>query len=290
MSTIADEPAPRFRWGYAAALTAATALGFVLSIPYEWEVERLNADPPGALVWKPSQLAVWVVYGDKTYVHDATERLLKAGIMTTLWFPIIVLGLKLGPPVGLAWPPISGTGSGQGEWRLGRITRTLLLSAALGAACLALVLAERALLGLMAADPAEGRGYVEPFWLVGLAVSYGAGVYEEILMRLGFLTFVVWGLTRLTRQAAAGPRSAWAGIPVASLLFGMMHLPAASRLVGLTGPVIAQVLFENGILGVIFGWLYWRKGLIAAMTAHISQDVVTHVLFPLAATWADAGR
>jgi membrane protease YdiL (CAAX protease family) len=54
--------------------------------------------------------------------------------------------------------------------------------------------------------------------------------------------------------------------------------------------VIAQVLFENGALGVVFGWLYWRKGLIAAMTAHISQDVVTHVLFPLAATWADAGR
>jgi membrane protease YdiL (CAAX protease family) len=292
MSTFADEPAPRFRWGYAAALTAAAALGFVLSLPYEWEVERLNADPPGVLVWKPSQLAVWVVYppGDIRYVHDATELLFMAAIKTTLWFPIIVVGLKLGTPVGLAWPPISGSGSGQGERRLGRITKTLLLSAALGAACFALVLAERVLLGLMAANPTEGKGYMEPFWLVGLAVSYGAGVCEEILLRLGFLTFVVWSLTRLTRQVAAGPRTAWAGILVASLLFGMIHLPAASRLIGLTGPVIAQVLFENGVLGVVFGWLYWRKGLIAAMTAHISQDVVTHVLFPLAATWADAGR
>jgi membrane protease YdiL (CAAX protease family) len=298
MSTSADEPASRFRWGYAAALTAAAALGFVLSFPYEWEVEALNADPPGVLVWKPWQLEVSVVYSTDTgvherwYVHGAYELFLKARIKTTLLFPIIILGLKLGTPVGLGWPPISGSGSrpGAGARRLGRITKTLLLSAALGAACFVLVLAERVLLGLMAANPTEGKGYVEPFWLVGLAASYGAGVCEEILLRLGFLTFVVWGLTRLARQVAAGPRTAWAGILVASLLFGIMHLPATSGLIGLTAPVIAQVLSENGVLGVVFGWLYWRKGLIAAMTAHISQDVVTHVLFRLAATWANARR
>jgi hypothetical protein len=29
---------------------------------------------------------------------------------------------------------------------------------------------------------------------------------------------------------------------------------------------------------MVFGWMYWRHGLIAAMVAHASADVVLHVL------------
>jgi len=61
----------------------------------------------------------------------------------------------------------------------------------------------------------------------------------------------------------------------------LMHLPKASGLVALTGPLIAYVLLGNGVVGLFFGWLYWRKGLIAAMTAHATQDIITHVVGPL---------
>jgi membrane protease YdiL (CAAX protease family) len=36
----------------------------------------------------------------------------------------------------------------------------------------------------------------------------------------------------------------------------------------------------NGIGGVVFGWLYWKKGLESAMIAHFSADIVLHVLLP----------
>jgi hypothetical protein len=35
------------------------------------------------------------------------------------------------------------------------------------------------------------------------------------------------------------------------------------------------------VAGAAFGWLYWKKGLEAAMIAHGSADVVLHVLGPL---------
>jgi hypothetical protein len=44
---------------------------------------------------------------------------------------------------------------------------------------------------------------------------------------------------------------------------------------------LAWVLGANGLVGVVFGWLYWRYGLLAAMIAHFSADVVLHTLAPL---------
>lgn len=61
----------------------------------------------------------------------------------------------------------------------------------------------------------------------------------------------------------------------------MMHLPKARQMFGLSGPIIVMVLVGNGVIALIFGWLYWRKGLVAAMTAPTAQDIVTHVLLPL---------
>jgi len=36
----------------------------------------------------------------------------------------------------------------------------------------------------------------------------------------------------------------------------------------------------NGIGGIIFGWLYWKKGLESAMISHFSADIVLQVIFP----------
>ncbi len=49
----------------------------------------------------------------------------------------------------------------------------------------------------------------------------------------------------------------------------------------LSPAVVARALVLNGVGGVVFGWLYWRRGLLAAMVAHFSADVVLHVLAPL---------
>jgi len=42
--------------------------------------------------------------------------------------------------------------------------------------------------------------------------------------------------------------------------------------------VVAAALLLNGIAGVDFGYLYWKRGLESAMIAHFCGDFVIYVL------------
>jgi len=69
------------------------------------------------------------------------------------------------------------------------------------------------------------------------------------------------------------------GLP--SCAVGAGYLPTTAVLLPLTPLVIARALLLNGIGGMIFGWLYWKRGLLAAMMAHFSTDIVLHVVVPV---------
>ena len=69
---------------------------------------------------------------------------------------------------------------------------------------------------------------------------------------------------------------------LAALAFAAVHLLQAGRpLYGLSTLMVVVVMIGNGVPGVIFGWLFRRFGLITAMVAHFSADVVLHVIGPM---------
>lgn len=107
-----------------------------------------------------------------------------------------------------------------------------------------------------------------------LASLYG-GISEEILTRLFIMTLVVY----LSSLLGLGVASYWIGILVASLLFGVLHLPAATQAIGKTNIVIVRTIILNAVPGIIFGYLYWQYGLEIAMIAHFAGDIGLHVLF-----------
>jgi membrane protease YdiL (CAAX protease family) len=45
--------------------------------------------------------------------------------------------------------------------------------------------------------------------------------------------------------------------------------------------LVTFALVGNGVPGLIFGWLYSRKGLIAAMVCHATTDIIMRVFLPL---------
>jgi membrane protease YdiL (CAAX protease family) len=276
-----EEGRRRFPWKYAAALAVACALGAVFFLPYEVEWKWLNEEPESTLTWDSSRFEFLITYKDdvKPGVVWGPADVIVTVIMDMPWSLLgILVGLGLGPSVGLAWPPLAGWGEGPRRTR--RIGSTLLLATALGAASvLALVGLDMALLAWGGGD--EGRDLVPAPWYLALPASFGAAIREEVWLRLGFITTVVWALARLTRRPSPGPATLWSGIVLASLLFGALHVPQAIRAAGVSWPLIAAVLLGGTIVGVVFGWLYWRKGLIAAMAAHATQDVITKVVFPL---------
>lgn len=139
-------------------------------------------------------------------------------------------------------------------------------------------------LGLFAtggyASPAALAEVQQRFTLPIVArVLYG-GVTEELLLRWGLMTALVWLAWRLLQRRRGTPRPVyiWLAIVVSALLFGAGHLPAAAMLVGeLTRDVVLFVVGVNAAFGVLFGYLFWRYGLEAAMIAHATAHVVSYV-------------
>ena len=101
---------------------------------------------------------------------------------------------------------------------------------------------------------------------------YG-GFTEELLMRFGFMTLVVWIVSKVTNNLVNS--TYWIGIILASILFGLGHFPVVFNTVpNPTITLLTYVLIGNSIAGLFFGWLYWRKGLEAAFIGHIFAHVV----------------
>jgi membrane protease YdiL (CAAX protease family) len=118
-----------------------------------------------------------------------------------------------------------------------------------------------------------------PLWQGFLACFYG-GIAEEILMRLFLMSLFVFALMSISKKKEASSFIVWSSILVVSVLFGLGHLPITSAVVSITPWVIFRAILLNGIGGVVFGWLYWKKGLESAIISHYFADIILQVIGP----------
>ena len=105
---------------------------------------------------------------------------------------------------------------------------------------------------------------------------YG-GFTEELLLRWGLMTLLVWLAWRVTQSRQEGPRSLYfaGAIAISSIVFGLGHLPFAYALAHSTSAALMlYVVVVNTLFGLIAGYLYWKKGLESAMLAHMLAHVV----------------
>ena len=66
----------------------------------------------------------------------------------------------------------------------------------------------------------------------------------------------------------------WIGIILANLLLALEHLPAASALPREITPILFfRVLVMNSMLSLLFGYLFWKKGLVYSMLAHMVSHI-----------------
>jgi membrane protease YdiL (CAAX protease family) len=120
-----------------------------------------------------------------------------------------------------------------------------------------------------------------PIWKAFLACFYG-GISEEILLRLFLMTLIVWIIYKIKKTADGKPTviGIWLAIIISAVIFGLGHLPITGTITAITPLIVVRAVLLNGIAGIIFGWLYWKKGLESAMIAHFSADIVLQVIFP----------
>jgi Type II CAAX prenyl endopeptidase Rce1-like len=244
-------------------LLAASLVGTLAILPYSYTLMKQMKTPlPQAFI--PLALAATVV--------------IELGLSAAM----IGLGLGLGPQLGMG--RLFETDSPSGEMNKARrlwvwFGKPLVIGMALGGIIVV------ALLKVEVAGLNEGPVTMPNAW-EGLLASIGAGIREEIWLRLGLLTFLVWlGVFMIRPFTGQHPKPPapvfWIANLVAALSFAAIHIPQTQMLMGLTVPLLVFIFLGNGVPGLVFGWLFWRRGLVAAMVAHFGLDLVLKVLVPI---------
>lgn len=132
---------------------------------------------------------------------------------------------------------------------------------------------------------AQGAGItthqgLAPIWQTLLASFYG-GITEEILMRLFLMTLFIWLGMKIFKQKAPSMIGIWIPIVLAAIIFGLGHLPITASITEINTLVIVRAIVLNGVGGIVFGWLFWKKGLESAMIAHFTTDIILLTILPL---------
>ena len=200
----------------------------------------------------------------------------QSGVLVAL---AVWTGVSLGPKVGLHAPAFEAAAAAQ--------PLALALRLQIGPGLVWGLIAGLLLAGLSLVAPpalAAVQAHFNPPLLP--RVLYG-GLTDELLLRWGLMTVLVWAAWRFLQGRMGTPQPAyvWIAIVLSALLFGVGHLPAADALVGhLSADVVAYVVGANTAFGVIFGHLYWRYGLESAMMAHGFAHVVGYMATMLLGT------
>ena len=199
---------------------------------------------------------------------------LLSGLQTAVLLAMAVaVGVWLAPRAGLQAPVVSAWLSGH---PVGPALRTQWVPGALGGlagAAWLWALAQIAPAALKPADPASTMPLV-------VKLLYG-GITEELLVRWGVMTLLMWLGWRIAQRGQGRPRGAVvaAAVVLSALLFALGHLPAAQAMAGvLTAPLVAFVLVGNTAFGLMAGWLFARRGLEAAVIAHLLAHLLSHPL------------
>ena len=248
----------KLKWKLFIILLVASILGVLAVLPYSLTLQ-------GGL---PQNLPV------PFYVI-----VLSSVIQNAILFAVaIYIGLTLYKKVGLGIPILEG-------WLEGKKVKDYLISIlpisiGLGIVAGILIIGSQyifSILGVVIHAPASQL--TPPAWQ-GLLASFYGGINEEILLRLFVMTLLVWIFFKIKKTDAGKPTKTgfWLAIILAAILFGAGHLPTISAITTLTLPIVAYVIILNSIGGIIFGWLYWKKGLESAMIAHFSADIILHVI------------
>lgn len=226
-------------------------------------------------------LLLTVLVLDPSYADQAKQLgvslellAITTGIQSTIMLAVSVLvGLYLAPRLGFRSHVVDRVAS---ETTLVSNVRSELRAAVGGGVAVGVILVLSNWFAPSVGDSTPGMTVELLLQSVPLRLLYG-GVTEELLIRWGVMTLVAFALWKLTGQRSdePGSRVVWTAIVVAAILFGVLHLPAAIPVYGsLTMGIVGFVVGVNALGGIVFGWLFWRQSLEAAIIAHALAHVV----------------
>lgn len=130
-------------------------------------------------------------------------------------------------------------------------------------------------------NPLHDTQVVSTSILSRVGASFYGGVLEEIITRFFLVSLFVVIFSKLRFLRMKGNMNYYLAIIIAAILFGVGHLPLAYRLAEPSLQLTMAIISINSVGGIVFGYLYWKRGLAAAMIAHFMADIVILIIWPL---------
>jgi hypothetical protein len=134
--------------------------------------------------------------------------------------------------------------------------------------------------------PINGIGALpHPPFPTSLVASLAAGIGEETVFRLFFISLWTWLISSVVLRGRAQAVVYWVVSVFSAVAFAMSHLPSVLFLKGWTTvaqvpPVLMiELLLLNGLISLVGAYYFRKYGFLATAGIHFWADVVWHVLW-----------
>jgi membrane protease YdiL (CAAX protease family) len=120
-----------------------------------------------------------------------------------------------------------------------------------------------------------------------LTTSIIAGIGEEIVFRLFFISFWLWLISSLILKGKGKSPIFWIITTFSAIVFAIGHLPSVMSSFGFTSIIqipsmlLIEVILLNGVLSFFAAYYFRKYGFLAAVGIHFWTDLVWHVIFGL---------
>jgi hypothetical protein len=124
-----------------------------------------------------------------------------------------------------------------------------------------------------------------PEFPASLVASLTAGIGEEVLFRLFFITLWVWLISHVLLRKRALNAVFGVVTALSAIVFTVAHVPAVLMLFGLNDvadmhvALLVELLLLNGSLSVVAALFLRWWGIVAAAGVHFWTDIVWHVVW-----------
>jgi membrane protease YdiL (CAAX protease family) len=144
------------------------------------------------------------------------------------------------------------------------------------------------IIGDLVFSPINGIGHFpHPPFPASIVASIAAGIGEEVMFRLFFISFWTWLVSKIILRGRWQTQVYWVISLVSAIAFGLGHLPGVMFLKGWTSmaqvpPILmVEMILLNGILSLFAAYYFKKYGFLAPVGIHFWADMVWHVIWGL---------
>ena len=197
--------------------------------------------------------------------------LVSVGIMLILYGGLGLVGLKLSQKLG--FPDIYDPKISNKQ----RFLIPALIGSGIG---IFLILADAILSRFHTLGPLP-----HPPFPTSLVASAAAGIGEELMFRLFFLSFGVWLISYVILRKRWQDQIFWIIAIFSALAFALAHIPSVMLLFGFNSvneiplALMGEIILLNGVVSLFAAYYFRKFGFLAAVGIHFWTDVVWHVIW-----------